>query len=80
MKLFEALNFYREPIKRLVLAGFKPDDCRFLDLYDDYLRMSDAGEKKDWIVNVLAEKHGISVRKVYYVIKHLETDCTACAV
>lgn len=80
MKLFEALKFYREPLKRLILAGFKLDDCRFIDLYDDYLALACDGSKKEWIVNVLAQRHHISIRKVYYIIKHMETDCTPCAV
>ena len=80
MKLFEALNFYREPIKRLVMAGFKPEDCEFLGLYEDYLSMQNEGGKKEWMVAVLSEKYGISKRQVYYKIKHFETDCTKCAV
>lgn len=80
MTLFEILNFNRELLKRLVLAGFRPEDCEFLGLYDDYLTMQNDGGKKEWIVTVLSEKYGISKRQVYYKIKHFETDCTKCAV
>lgn len=80
MTLFEAIKFYREPIKRLVRTGFTPDDCRFVDLYDDYLRLSNGGGKKVWIVNVLAQKYGVSERKVYYIIRHMEKECMMDAV
>lgn len=80
MKLFEAINFNREFLGRLISAGFKLDDYKYLDLYSEYLEMLSGGGKKGWIVAALAEKYGISVRKVYYVIKHFETDCTRSAV
>ncbi len=76
MKLFEVLNFYREPIKRLVSAGFRPDDCKYLDLYSDYLRLCGDGGKKTWVVAALAEKYAVSERKVWSIISHMETDCT----
>lgn len=39
MILFEILYFNRELINRLQSVGFKPDDCRYIDLYSDYVRM-----------------------------------------
>lgn len=80
MQLFEAIKFNRETLNRLISAGFKPEDCAFLGLYEDYLTMQCEGGKKEWMVTVLAEKYGISKRQVYYKIKHFETDCTRCAV
>lgn len=80
MKLFEALNFYREPIKRLVMAGFKPEDCKYLDLYTEYMDMRNRGGKTTWAVALLSEKYAVSERKVYNIIKHFETDCTPRAV
>lgn len=80
MKLFEVLNFYQEPIKRLVSLGFKPDDCQYLDAYNDLRRMTIGGGKKCWAVKVVSEKYHISERKVWDIIKHFETDCTNYAV
>lgn len=39
MTLFEILNFNRELLKRLISLGFRPDDCRYLELYRDYVQM-----------------------------------------
>lgn len=80
MTLFEILNFYREPLKRLVLAGFKPDDCKYLDAYNEYRNMTSGGGKKSWAVAVVSEKYGISERKMWDIIRHMESDCTSCAV
>ncbi len=80
MKLFEIINFNRELLGRLISAGFKPDDCKYLDLYDEYLKLREEGGKTTWVVASLSEKYGVSERKVYNIIKHFETDCTPRAV
>ena len=79
MTLFEILNFNRELVDRLISVGFRLEDCRFVDLYRDYRTMKMEGVKKTWLVAFLAEKYGVSERKVYGVIRHLETDCTVDA-
>lgn len=79
MTLFEILNFNRELLKRLVSVGFKPDDCRFIELYRDYERMRSCGEKVTYIVSVLSERYSVCERKIYSIIKHMETDCTGGA-
>ena len=80
MKLFEIINFNRELLSRLISAGFRLNDCRYLDLYAEYVRLKKEGEKKTWVVKFLSDKYDVSERKVYDVIKHFETDCTAHAV
>lgn len=80
MKLFEIINFNRELINKLISVGFKPDDCKYLDLYAEYVNLRNGGGKTTWMVAFLAEKYAVSERKIYNVIKHFETDCTACAV
>jgi len=79
MTLFEILNFNRELLKRLVSLGFKPDDCRYIELYGDYERMREEGDKVTYIVSVLSEKYGVSERKIYSIIKRFRTNCTAGA-
>ena len=80
MTVFEILNFNRELINRLCRIGFKPEDCRYIDLYSDYERMKNNGEKVTYIVPHLSSEYGISERKVYEVIKRFGKHCTADAV
>ena len=79
MTLFEILNF-SELLKRLISLGFRPDDCRYLELYRYYVQMRGEGDKVTYIVLVLSERYSVSERKIYSIIKHLETDCTSGAV
>lgn len=80
MTLFEILNFNKEIIDRLISAGFKVGDSKYLELYADYARMHNQGEKITYIVMVLSERYGVSERKIYSIIKKFETNCTAGAV
>ena len=78
MKLYELLDFNKELLKRLWFAGIKPEDYRYADLFADYERMCRNGEKKTYIVAMLAEKYSISERKVYSVINHLSQELDCC--
>ena len=80
MTLFEAVFFYRETLNRLVSAGFRPEDCKYLDLYAEYVEMRRGGDKTTWAVAVLSEKYAVSERKVYNIIKHFKIDCMDYAV
>lgn len=80
MTLFEILNFNKEIIDRLISAGFKVGDSKYLELYADYMRMRNQGEKMTYIVTALSERYSVSERKIYSIIKKFETNCTAGAV
>ena len=55
MKVFEILNFNREPLKRLQQAGIRIEDVEYIDLYNDYRIMLGGGEKVSYIVATLAD-------------------------
>ena len=80
MKVYELLALNRELIERMCAAGVRMDDVRYVGLYRDYLRMKGAGGKVSYIVAVLAERYGVSERKVYSILKRFGNDCTGFAV
>ena len=81
MKVIEILNFNRELLKRLQAAGIRLEDARYIDLYADYTRLLDQGEKVSYAVAVLSEKYSVSERKVYALVKRFQSDCKdACSV
>lgn len=80
MTLFEILNFNKELLNRLCMVGFKPDDCRCIDLYNEYEQMKNAGEKVTYIVNFLSAKYDVSERKIYEIVKRFGKHCTVGAV
>lgn len=80
MTNFELLKVFQGPIKMLIRCNLRLDDCRYLELYEDYLAMVEAGDKVTYVVAKMAEKYNISQRKVYLLINRMGRDCTADAV
>lgn len=80
MTVLEILNFNKELLFRLTEIGYRPDDCKYIDLYSEYERMQKNGDKVTYIVSALAAKYNVSERKVYGVIKRFRKDCTLRAV
>ncbi len=58
---------------RLSAAGVRLADYRYLDLYVDYKRLVARGEKVTYAVTVTAEKHAISERQVYKIVRRMES-------
>ncbi len=80
MKVIEILNFNRELLKRLQIAGIRLEDAQYIDMYTDYETMLAHGEKVSYAVAVLADRYAISERKVYGLIKRFQSDCKPLAV
>lgn len=78
MKIYELLEYNGELLKRLCKAGIKADDYKYMDLFADYNRLKQGGEKMTYIVALLSEKYGMSERKVYSVIRHLNSELDSC--
>ncbi len=76
MKIYEILSFNKEILDRLGRAGIRPEDCRYLDLYNDYLKMKADREKMTYIVAALADRYAVSERKVYTLIARFGKECT----
>ena len=56
------------------------EDVQYIELYNDYNRLLDEGEKVSYIVAVLAERYNVCERKVYTLIKRLQSVCNPFAV
>lgn len=80
MKVIEILNLNKSLLNVCLEAGVKVDDVRYIDLYNDYHTLVSQGEKVSYIVALLGERYGVSERKVYSVIKRMQTDCKLRAV
>ena len=80
MKVIEILNFNRELLKRLQAAGISLEEASYIELYTDYTRLLDQGEKVSYVVAVLSEKYSVSERKVYALVKRFQSDCKIFAV
>ena len=94
MKLYEVISFNRELLRRLSSVGIRLDDCKYIDLYEDYRKPPTLSSrsrpprppppppppKMPYIAAVLAEKYGVCERQVYLIIARFEKDCTDISV
>ena len=80
MTIFEILKFNRELLNRLRKAGIRLEDADYIDLFVDFNNMVAAGDKVSYAVAILADRYGISERKVYSLVKHFQNDCNPGAV
>lgn len=80
MTIFDILSFNKELLHRLSDVGIRTEDYRYVDLFRDFTKMITDGNKTTYAVAVLAEKYGMSERKVYGVIRQLRRDCKGHAV
>ncbi|MDH6357252.1 hypothetical protein [Parabacteroides sp. PF5-9] len=78
MKIYELLTFNRELLKRIHIAGIKPEDYKYLDLFNEYDARLSSGEKVTYIVAILSEKFNISERKVYTLIAKFNNEIDCC--
>ena len=60
--------------------GGRQEDIRYIDLYAEFKAMKAGGDKTTYAVLHLADKYGVSERKVYDVIKRFGKQCTLDAV
>lgn len=80
MKVIEVLKLNEGALNICQNAGIRIEDVRYIDLYNDYNNLLAEGEKVSYIVAVLAERYNICERKVYMLIKRLQSDCNPFAV
>ena len=80
MKIIDILKFNRELIKRLRDAGIRLKDEQYIDLYNDYTKLYQHGEKVSYIVLVLSIRYAVSERTVYSLIKRMNCECNISAV
>lgn len=79
MKYFEILKFSKEIVNRLKEAGYIQGDQQYIEMFDDFEKMRQAGEKVTYIVAILAGQYNVSERKVYDIIRRFQKDCNSFA-
>ncbi len=79
MTLYDALIISGQTLAVLSTLGYKPGDEGYLPMFHDYLEMTAPGNKKTYVVAVLADKYHISERTVYNVIRRFTAHCNGGA-
>lgn len=79
MKVVEIMKMGSKTLELLQKSCINVSDVRYVPLYEEYLSLRAKGNKMSYISAYLAERYGVSERKVYYLIKRLGSECKILA-
>lgn len=69
MKVAELVKISEEILKLLSKHAIRTDDYKYVDLFNDYLKMKEKGDKTSYVVAVLSEKYKIGEASVYRLLR-----------
>ena len=72
MKRIDLIEFNKELLQKMKEAGIRLEDYKYCDLYRDYLRLSETMRTRKEIILTLADRHHITDRQVYNILRRLE--------
>lgn len=73
-KVYEILTVFKPLLVNMTRQGISQDDVMYLDMFREYVRMSQEGHKKVYIVQYLSDKHKIGKATIYRVISRFSEE------
>jgi hypothetical protein len=74
MKVVEFLKIGRELLKLMSSFDLKCSDYKYIELYDEYMKMRVENEKVDYILCFLSSKYSLSESTIKRIIKRLSKE------
>lgn len=74
MKVYELLQAVEDVCKHLNENGVKATDERYLQLYADWVRMRNEGQKYQYIVYYLSTQYNVSESGIARIVKRFEKE------
>lgn len=71
MTIYDLLKDNLAILRRFHRNGVATDSIRFLPMFEDWQRMANAGYKKQYVEQVIADKYGYTPRYVRMVVKFM---------
>ena len=70
----EYLKIVKELLKLMSKCGLRCDDYKHVELFEEYSRMRDKGDKTDYILAILSSKYHISESTIKRIVKRLRKE------
>lgn len=61
-------------MEQLQTLPVQPSDVRYLELYNDYQRLTSEGHKKTYILQYLSDEYNVDERTIYRIVKKFSTE------
>lgn len=72
MTEYDLLKCAESVCKVMAENGIKPDDVRYLQLYEDWKRLRSEGHKVRYISYYLSEQYGVGEATIFRIAKRFE--------
>lgn len=72
MNEYELLKCAESVCRKMADNGIKPEDVRYLPMYEDWKRLRKEGHKVRYISYYLSEQYGVGEATVYRIAKRFE--------
>ena len=74
MNAYEFLKTHTGVMEQLQTLPVQPSDVRYLELYNDYQRLTSEGHKKTYILQYLSDEYNVDERTIYRIVKKFSTE------
>lgn len=72
MIVYESLKDNRDLLIRLARTGIAVEDVKYLELYEDFVRLKDDGLKTTYVVAHLCDQYEVSEATVWRIIRKFQ--------
>ena len=74
MEVVEFLKISRELLKKMSAHDLRMGDYRYVELYEEYVRMRNGGEKADYVLRVLSERFMVSESTIKRIVRRFSKE------
>jgi hypothetical protein len=74
MKIHEAIKICKPLIDNLKNYNIKIENIKYIDLYEEFVRLKNEGHKITYITAHLSTEYELSERSVYSIVKNFEKE------
>lgn len=74
MNVYEFLSTHRSVLETIQSLPANPSDVKYIELYKDYVRLTQEGHKKVYILQYLSDEYKVDERTIYRIVKRLSAN------
>lgn len=74
MTVYEFIKTHRGVLEQMASISVNPKDCKYIELYKDYVRLQTEGHKTTYIMQYLSDEYDVDERTIYRVVNKFSAD------
>lgn len=74
MRTYEFVMTHKDVLEQMANLSIKPNDVKYLELYQEYMRLDKEGHKKTYIIQYLSDEYNVDERTIYRVVNRFSQE------